>query len=144
MKLSTLERRWVHEEFDTMYPPGADPRVPLGARDCDIDGYIDDVERQWPTFSIVGFRVTVVIIAVASIFLLGTWRTFHRLTTAERLRVLEKLYVSRFYVVRSLVILIKASAGILYGSSPRVRQHLLRGATEGREHYSLARIAKGA
>ena len=144
MKLSTLERRWVHEVFDTMYPPGADPRVPFGVRDCNIDGYIDDLQVHWPALSVISFRATVIIIAISSIFLLGTWRTFHRLTTAERLRVLEKLYVSRFYVVRSLVILIKASAGILYGSSPRVRQHLLRGATEGREYYSLARIAKGA
>ena len=144
MKISAIERRWVHEVFDTMYPAGADPRVPLGVRDCDVDGYLDEIQRVWPAFSLIGFRATVIVIALSSIVLLGTWRTFHRLTSDERIRVLEKLYASRFYVVRQLVILIKASAGIVYGSTAGVRKHLLRGAREARSEYGVGHVAKEA
>ncbi len=143
MKFTALERRWLVDIFDTMYPAGVDPRVPLGVRDCDLDGYLDEIERIWPRFSLFGYRLTIIVIGLASIVLLRTWRTFHRLTTAERERVLASIYASRFYVVRQLVILLKASAGIVYGSEPRVRTLLMHGATEGRALYGISR-AKGA
>jgi hypothetical protein len=139
MKFSALERRWIVDIFDTMYPRSSDPTLPLGVRDCDIKGYLDDIEKRWPSFSLFGYRATVVVIGLASIVLLRTWRTFHRLTTDERLKVLTAIYASRFYVVRQLVILLKASAGIVYGSEPRVRQQLLHGDTEGRARYGIAR-----
>jgi hypothetical protein len=143
MKFSALERRWIADIFDTMYPRNADPRLPLGVRDCDIEGYLDEIEKRWPAFSLFGYRATVIIIGLASIALLRTWRTFHQLGPDERVKVLASIYASRFYVVRQLVILLKASAGIIYGSEPRVRQQLMRGETEGRALYGIAR-AKGA
>jgi hypothetical protein len=139
MKFSALERRWIADIFDTMYPRDADPRLPLGVRDCDIDGYLDGIEKQWPAFSLFGYRATVIVIGLASIMLLGTWRTFSLLTPDERIKVLASIYASRFYVVRQLVILLKASAGIVYGSEPRVRAQLMRGNTEGRALYGVAR-----
>lgn len=141
MSFTALERRWANEIFDAIYPAGVDPRVPYGVRDCDVDGYLDECQRIWPTLTVVGFRVTLFAIGLASVVLLRTWRTFGRLTVDERVRVLSMLYVSRFYVVRQLVILMKVSAGVVYGSTLKVREPLMRGATEGRALYGVTRTA---
>ncbi|MEI8257885.1 MAG: hypothetical protein WCJ30_19590 [Deltaproteobacteria bacterium] len=140
--LSELERRWAHEIFDAIYPAGVDPRLPYGVRDCDIDGYLDECMATWPMLTIIGFRATVFAVGLASIVLLRTWRTFSRLSTDERVRVLTMLYANNLYVVRQLVILMKVTAGIVYGSTPKVRAPLMLGAIEGPKLYGAARVAK--
>lgn len=144
MSLTALERRWSHEIFDAIYPAGVDPRVPYGVRDCDIDGYLDECMAIWPTISVIGYRFSVLAVGLASIVLLRTWRTFGRLSVDERVRVLTMLYASNVYVVRQLVILMKVTAGIIYGSAAKVREPMMQGAVEGPKLYGAGRLAKGA
>jgi len=127
MKISVVERRWAHLIFDTIFPRNAHPNLQLGAEDCDIEGYLDEVSRVWPAFSLLALRATLLFVILATPFVLRRPRSFAAASPADRERVLDVLYSSPIYYIRGLVVLMKALAGILYGSDPAVRATLLRG-----------------
>lgn len=135
MKLTEIERRWARAALDSMFPCGGDPRLPIGISDLDVDGYLDDLGRCWPAMVFFVFRLALVVIGLAPLVLLRRLCTFHRLGSEDRLRVLEKLYASRIYFVRQLVTLVKATGGLLYGGSARVRAAIAPGNNASAERW---------
>jgi hypothetical protein len=125
MKLTGIERVWARDVLDSMYPRDADPVLPTGIVDLDVDAYLDDLGRSWPRLTFLVFRFAIVCIALAPFVLLRRLRTFHQLSRSERLRVIERMYASNAYVVRQLVVLVKAAGGIFYGASMQVREVLI-------------------
>jgi hypothetical protein len=121
MTLTRLEHRWARDALDAIFPPGGDPRLPTGIADLDVDGFLDDLTRAWPPMTLLAFRLAVLTIGLSAFVVVRTLRPFHRLTRAERQRVLEAIYASRIYFVRQFVTLLKATGGMLYGAAPAVR-----------------------
>ena len=143
MNLTRIERRGGRDAFDAMYPAGADLALPMGISELDVDGYVDALTRAWPWRAMAAFRVTAVLIGLAPLFVLRTLAPFHRLDAARRLRVLEALARSRVYVVRQMVTLFKASAGLLYGAAPAVRRALAIGVKPAPEALFQLRLMTG-
>jgi hypothetical protein len=121
MILSSLERRWAHAILDAMFPRDADDALPEGIVDLDVDGYLDDLLTSVPVVSHLGMRAGFVAIAVSPPFTIYRLRTFTGLATEDRVRVLEKLYKSRIYHVRQLVVLVKTTGAMLYCAAPSAR-----------------------
>src|SRR5579884_4316660 len=48
MSLSRIERSWVSEIWDAIFPRGAGTRLRVGVRDLDVEGFLDDLERSMP------------------------------------------------------------------------------------------------
>jgi hypothetical protein len=127
MKMTRFERRWAHAALDAMFPRNAHPKLPLGAADLDVDGYLDDLAEAWPLFAFLGLRAAFALISFARIVVLRTFRSYHRLTLEQRVRVLDAMYASSNYIVRGAVVLVKATGGIFYGSEDAVRLALAPG-----------------
>lgn len=121
MTLSSLERSWAHAILDAMFPRDVDDDLPEGIVDLDIDGYLDDLLGSVPVISSVGMRAGFVAIAVSPPFTIFRLRTFAGLGTDDRVRVLDKLYTSRIYHVRQLVVLVKTTGAMLYCAAPSAR-----------------------
>jgi hypothetical protein len=123
--LTSFERRWVRAILDTIFPRANRGALPLGAVDLDIDGFFDGLFAQAPFESSLGLRAAIWFLALAPLFVIGRFATFAGLTVEDRERVYLKLAASRIYVVRSLVIALKAIGSLLYCGDPTVRGRIL-------------------
>lgn len=123
--LTSFERRWLRAILDTIFPSSDRGALPLGAADLDIDGFFDELFAQAPFESSLGLRVAIWILALAPLFVIAKPRSFAGLSVEDRERVYSKLAASRIYVVRSLVIALKAIGSLLYCGDPTVRGRIL-------------------
>jgi hypothetical protein len=139
MKLTTLERRWVHSIYEAMYPADSDPRLPIGIRSLDIDGHLDRIAEGWTWMAFWSLRAGIWMVALAPILILGKFKTASSLSSADQVRVLNRLYASNIYEVRQLVVLLKLSAGFLYGSGVEVRKAIAPGERSS-EEYGLTQL----
>lgn len=125
MPLTSFERRWVRAIFDTIFPGPARGALPMGAAEMDVDGFFDEMFEQAPFESCLGLRAAIWILALAPLFVLARAATFAKLAASDRERVYLELAASRIYVVRSLVIALKAIGSLLYCGNAVVRSHIL-------------------
>jgi len=65
------------------------------------------------------------LVALAPLFVLGRFATIAGLTVADRERVVARLVVSKSYVVRSLVLILKTMGALLYAGDGAVRARML-------------------
>ncbi len=125
-QLTRVERRWARAAITAMFPSNADPRVPDGAEIVDIDGCLDETCRQVPGRVALGLRAAVWLLAFAPLFVLGKLRTIGGLQPADRERVVVRLLSSPVYVVRQLVLLLKAFGALFLFTAPGVREKVVR------------------
>jgi hypothetical protein len=123
--LIELERQWVRAIFDTLFPGPPHGELPLGAKDLDVDGFFDGIFAQAPFESALGLRVAIWLLGLAPLFVIGRFTTFDGLGVEERERVYLTMAASRVYVVRSLVIALKAIGSLLYCGDETVRGRIL-------------------
>jgi hypothetical protein len=136
--LSRLERRWAGAALCAIFPappPGAGAR--LGLSELDVDGFLTSTFARIPLEPALGLRIAIWIVALAPIFVLGRFATILALSAAERERVLTHLVVSKVYVVRQLVLALKAIGAMLYVAPRGARPIALRrSARDGRPAQS--------
>jgi hypothetical protein len=119
-----FELAWVLAILSTIYPAHANDRLTLGADDVPLAAFFDDVFARAPGLPLLGIRAATWAITFCPLFVIGRFGLFHRLPTNDRLRVIEGLGHSRFYLVRELPMLIKTIGCLGYGSLPAVQQQI--------------------
>jgi hypothetical protein len=112
--LTAFERRAAHTAFDTIFPGPSRGSLPLGICDMDLDGFLDETFATVPFESSLGLRLAFLFLAFAPLFFLGKFATLMSLGAEDRERVVERVYDSPYYVVRSTVTALKAVGALLY------------------------------
>ncbi|WP_394838555.1 hypothetical protein LVJ94_16780 [Pendulispora rubella] len=123
--LTRMEMRWAYAVFGAIFPSGASERLPLGICDLDLETYLTQIRSRAPYRSALGLRVAIWVIALAPMFVLYRACTIMSLDTASRETLLKKMLASPVYVVRQLVMLLKAVGAVLYAGTPSVNQAIL-------------------
>ncbi|MEK7867033.1 MAG: hypothetical protein AAB434_10150 [Planctomycetota bacterium] len=126
MKLTAPERRWAQAVFETLLPSGADPRLPIGARDVDMVGRLERLLSVSPLHAAWGARMAFVLIQALPPFLAGEMATFRGLTERLRERVLQRCAESPVYILREAMALVKTVALMAYFDDPRTVQAIRR------------------
>ena len=123
MQLLPFERRWILTIFDTIYP-GGHPVLPWKASEVATTGpFVDDMFRVGPFWTILGMRALIWIMNwVGPLLALGLPLPFAWISDAARLRTLENLAGSRFYLVREIPTLFKMLGSMAYCASADVQK----------------------
>jgi len=123
MKLSRIENRWADAAIGAIFPGSSDDGF-ADIRGMDVAGFLREVFRVVPLQAALGIRVAVWLVAIAPLFVLGRFATIAGLTVADRERVVGRLVASRWYAVRSLVLILKTMGALLYAGDDRVRARM--------------------
>ncbi len=126
MRLSAPERRWAQAVFETLLPTGADPRLPIGARDVDMVGRLERLLSVSPPHAAWGARMAFMLLQALPPFLTGELRTFRGLTARVREDVLRRCAESPVYILREAMALVKTVALMAYFDDPRTVQAIRR------------------
>ncbi len=120
MKLRAFEQRWLESIFVTILPEGIEG-LP-GAAKVEWRPFLDDFAAVAPARMFLGLRGALWLVALlAPLLVLHRPRTFMGLAADQRLRVLQGLRESRFYLVRELPVLLKSIACLAYCRLPEVQ-----------------------
>lgn len=146
-RLRSFEMAWTDAAFDGIYP---EPRAvaplrredaacgPCGVARMEPARFFQELLFAAPLEQSLGLRLAVWIVALAPLFTLHKFRTIAQLRSEDRVKVLEKLMASPIYVIRQLVVSLKAMATLLYARSPHVRARMF--ATVGGSPGGLIRL----
>jgi hypothetical protein len=125
VSLTRVERRWAHATLDTLFPGPDRGALPLGIDDMDVDGFLDETFQRVPFEAALGLRLAFCVIALAPLFVLQKFATISSLHPADRLRLVSKIGASPVYVLRSLVMMVKAIGALFYCGDARVRPSIV-------------------
>jgi hypothetical protein len=123
--LTQFERRWAHATLDTLFPGPDRGALPAGILDMNVDGFLDETFQRVPFEAALGLRVAFWVIALCPLFLIGKLRTIASLAPDDRLRVLMKMNGSSVYLLRGLVMMVKAIGALFYCGDSRVRPSIV-------------------
>jgi hypothetical protein len=123
--LTQFERRWAHATLDTLFPGPDRGALPAGILDMNVDGFLDETFQRVPFEAALGLRVAFWVIAFCPLFLIGKLGTIASLEPDDRLRVLMKMHESSVYVLRGLVMMVKAIGALFYCGDSRVRPSIV-------------------
>ncbi len=124
MKLTRFEDRWAEAAMGAIYP-GSPESGFADIRAMGVGRFLRQLLRSVPFHAAFGVRAAVWLVALAPLFMLGRFTTIVGLTTADRERVVASLVVHRWYVVRSLVLILKTMGALLYAGDGAVRARML-------------------
>lgn len=122
--LTDFERRWAHATLDTLFPGPDRGALPMGIEEMDVDGFLDQTLREVPFEAGLGLRIAFWIIGLAPLFAIGKLATIASLEPADRIRVLRAISASPVYVIRSMVMMVKAIGSLFYCGDRRVRPRM--------------------
>ncbi len=119
-----FERRWALEIFNTILPSGADQRLPLGAADLPLEHLVRDVCARAPKRFVLGFRVAIWLVVWSPMFVLRKLKRFTKLSSSDRLALIQRLGGSDRYLIREAVTLLKMVACLGYGGLPVIQRQV--------------------
>lgn len=122
-QLTKMERRWATAAWGTIFP-GTESSPSM--EQMDVDGFLTDLCGTVPFKTFFGLRVAILLVALAPLFVIGKFATIRGLASADRERLLSKLFASRSYLVRQLSFTLKAIGSMLYAAHPVVRARMMR------------------
>jgi hypothetical protein len=123
MKLTRFEERWAEAAMGAIFP-GSREEGFADIRGMDPAGFLRQVFRIVPAQAALGTRVAIWLCALAPLFVIGRFATLAGLKPADRERVIVRLVASPFYVVRSLVLILKTMGALLYAGDDAVRARM--------------------
>ncbi len=123
MNLTRFENRWAEAALGAIFPGSTDDGL-ADIRGMDVAGFLRGVFRIVPAQAALGTRVAIWLVAFAPLFVIGRFATIARLAQVDRERVVAGLVASRFYVVRSLVLILKTMGALLYAGNDGVRARM--------------------
>jgi hypothetical protein len=121
------EMRVASAVLGTMFPAAPEHGIDHGIEAMGLEAFLEETRKQMPPLAAWGLRMSLWVVAWAPVVVLGRLRWVHHLDEAHRLQVLEALAASRFYLVRQIIFLLKATGALLYGAHPQVRAWCLEG-----------------
>lgn len=110
--------------FETMLPARAHAELPLGALDAGIEGLYGDLVHSAPRQVRAGLRMAILAATWISPLLIRRLPPISFYGQETRERAIQSMGRSRVYVLRQLVLLLKATVCLCYGADPRVRDAL--------------------
>ncbi len=107
--------------LDTLLPSGENATLTPGIFDAGFDAFYADFSKNAIFSMRLGFKAALLLaIWIAPLLILRIPPiTLYRRETRERM--LEAMYHSRFYVMRQMFLLLKATVSFCYGANPEVR-----------------------
>lgn len=123
MKLTRVERRWAEAAMGAIFPGSC----ALGFSDIramNVEGFLGELLGHLPWRAALGFRLALWLVALAPLFVLGRIATIARLAPLDRERVIAVLAASKWYAVRSLVLVVKAMGALLFAADDAVRSRM--------------------
>ncbi|MBI3073057.1 MAG: hypothetical protein HYY84_13165 [Deltaproteobacteria bacterium] len=119
-----FERRWMTTIFETILPQNAHPALRVGARDLDLEPFYDSYVERLPRRLKRDLRLIVWVLTWFPLFFIGLPLPLPWLSEKNRARYLEKVAMSRVYLLRQGILLLKSTIGLVYFRDPRVRSVL--------------------
>lgn len=107
--------------LDTLLPSNAHPDLPLGIFDAGFEHTYGELLRDGFNLMAIGFHAALACSIWISPALIGKLPPIDRLSRDDRERALEAMAKSRSYLLRQMMLLLKATAGLAYGAHPEVR-----------------------
>lgn len=107
--------------LDTLLPSQADPALRFGVFDAGFDAFYADFERTALPALKFGFRAALFCAAWVAPLLIGKLPPITLYDRPTRERALAALAGSRFYLLRQMVLVLKAVVSFGYGADARVR-----------------------
>lgn len=123
MKLTRVERRWANAAMGAIFP-GSHALGFVDIRAMNVEGFLGELFGHLPWRAALGFRMAVWLVALAPLFVIGRLATIARLAPLDRERVITALVASKWYAVRSLVLVVKAIGALLYAADDAVRSRM--------------------
>jgi len=143
-RLLPFEIAWTDAAFDAIFPEPPRSALAHGVLQMHPGAYFQEVLRTVPFEQSVGLRFALWLIALAPVFTIRKVSTIATLDADDRQRVLDALLASPVYVVRQLVMSMKAIAALLYSQSKVIRAQMAT-PVRGREALvALRRKGAGA
>ena len=125
MKMWAFELGWTAKMMDTVIPPGVEEKFPQCASETGAVRVLEEMVQYTPFITAFGLRATIWLIELFGPLVFGgRLRRFSKLDPASREQTLDKMYKSKIYLVRQLVLLIKMTACFGWGAHPDVRKAL--------------------
>ncbi|MFA6032537.1 MAG: hypothetical protein WC889_06530 [Myxococcota bacterium] len=113
-----FEARWRDTLFAAMIPPsGGRP----GLGDMELSGFWNEVGEAAPPLARIGLRVAVWLLNLLPLVTPGFFRTFSGLDADGRDRFLARISSSKWYILRQLLMTIKAFSAFAYFRDGNVR-----------------------
>src|SRR5271166_4603625 len=123
MNLTPLENTWAAATLGAIFPGSTDAGLAdIGG--MDVSGFLAGVMRRLPFRAALGLRAAVWVAALAPLFVAGRFATIAGLRRAERENVVALLFASRWYALRSLMMILKTFGALLYAGDAAVRARL--------------------
>ena len=107
--------------LDTLLPAQADPGLPYGIFDAGFDAFYADFEKTAIPSLKFGFRAALFCAAWVAPLLIGKSPPITLYDRPTRERALAALASSRFYLLRQMILVLKAVACFGYGADQKVR-----------------------
>ncbi len=104
---------------DTLLPAGAHPALARGALDAGFASFLEDFDRDAPVRFRQGFRIGVVAATWVAPVLIGRVPPLALYRRETRERALAAM--SKWYLLRQLMVVLKTVVALCYGSDPEVR-----------------------
>jgi len=123
MTLTALEYRWAEAAIGAIFPGSYDEGL-AEITGMDVPGFLRQAMRHLPYRSALGVRMAIWMVAWAPFFVLGRFATIAGLALLDREALLARLAASRWYAVRSLVLVLKTMGAFLYAADTRVRARM--------------------
>lgn len=139
MRLTHLEEVWATAALTAIFP-GSDAEGLASIDAMDVSGFLRDVMRRVPFRSALGLRVAIWLAAFAPLFAIGRFTTIARLSPGDRERTIGRLVASRWYAVRSLVLILRTIGALLYAGDNRVRSRMQRPRAPGLVSLRVKRV----
>jgi hypothetical protein len=95
-----------------------------GLYEAGFERFYEDFQKKAPPQMLLGFRAALLVGVWISPLLIFRLPPFTRLTQEDRLRALEALGKSDIYLLRQIMLLLKAVACFCYGANPAVRKDM--------------------
>jgi len=122
MKMREFELEWIAKMMDTIIPSGVVKDFPSSASETGAVTVLDELIRYTPFFTAFSLRSAVWFIEIMGPLLCGKLRCFSRLDPLSREQVMSRLYKSKIYFIRQMVMLIKMTACFAWAVDPEIKK----------------------
>ena len=119
--ITALEYKWARATLGTIYPAAPEAGVTQGIVDMDLAAFIDELAEALPFITFFGIRLFLLLVALSPLFVIGKFKTMAGLGEKDREAVVWKIGHSDVYVVRQMVMALKATFAFFFGGGAELQ-----------------------
>jgi len=121
--LTSWENRWARAAMGAIFP-GSKEQGFADISAMDVAGFLQRVIHAVPFRAALALRIAIWLVALAPLLVLGRPSTISRLALPDREVLIARLVSSKAYAIRSLVMILKTMAALLYAADAGVRARM--------------------